>query len=216
MSQEEEKTQAFFESLAGRSSGENTPVSPGVEQLRKVLRDQLETLREAERADAIEWGAVEKSRMDTLKQRLVEEGVLGKPAASVKATESSWLSRLRDWLLGTGWERPLAMAVTFVFGLFIVLQLALPPAPDYTVVRGTGGDSILKSRDPLKLASELSNQLEEAGAEVLVVQVNDQEWSLRIDLPQPEKEQVIKKLLSDKGIRTQAYPPYRLTIRKVQ
>jgi len=217
MSQDEDKTNDFFDRLAGKSPSNGSESSPGAEVLREALQAQVDTMRAAEQASADDLSAEEKAEMDVLKQQLLDRGLIGKPSTttSPKTKErTNWLQRISEILLDTGWERPVALAASVAFAIAIGWQLALPPEIDSDIIVRGGATPEIATSEPAKFADTLAKELRGTGAKVLVVQINKNQWTVRIDVPSSANASAIQKVLTSKGIKLEGAPPYRLSVKK--
>ena len=218
MSNEEEVTNEFFKQLAGKpQNGENTQ-RPGVTALKEALQAQIETTRSAENATMADLDFEEKARMAALKQRLIDQGLLGIRVSPVaRSTKrnvdlTSLLHRLRDSLLGDDWYRPVALAASVIFGILVVIKFALPPPSEVDIMRGAD-NAVLVVPDPATAVEKLVTQLENTGAEVIKVPINAREWSVRIDVPRTGNLAAVQKILSDAGVQVVGPPPYTVSVK---
>lgn len=218
MSREEEDTHAFFEQLQGKTPTDGRASRPGVTALREALQAQTVTMRSAEMATMADLDSEEKARMAALKQRLIDQGLLGVPVVPVASKtprfveHTSLLQRIRDVLLGDGWQRPVAFAASVIFGILIVLKIAFPPPTEENIMRGSV-TAVIVAPDPAAAAESLVTKLQSTGAEVLSVQINVNEWSVRIDVPRTGNLPAVQKILSDAGVQVVGPPPYSVSVK---
>lgn len=219
-SHDEDEAVEFFEKLAGRSSPDKTSANDrGVVALRDALRNQIETMRAAEAANASDLSASELAKMDALRQQLLDKGLIGKPTAEnakqAAATRPNWAQWLRDALLGTGWQRPFAVAASLVMVVTLAVLMSRPPVPDpeMEIMRGGNTTPQLIIAHPLETIEELTARLKPTGAEVAPLQINDKEWVLRISVPKHTDREAVKKILTNAGINVTGDPPYRITLK---
>ena len=109
----------FYEVLAGRAQGH-----AGAEAMRDALESEAQTINEAESARADELSVQEKSKMDAIKQQLIDQGVLASPISlppdrhqvqirtnrSPNSDEHMLPDKLLQWLFGENWQRPMVIA----------------------------------------------------------------------------------------------------------
>lgn len=198
-------TEDYFEALAGRRDG-----GPGAAALREALRAQARTLREAGQARAEDLSADEKAKMASLKLRLQAAGVFcGAPRPAPGA-----LARWRRWLFGDTWQRPLAIAAGVLMAS--VLALRLGPGGDgddpSRTLRG-GAGAVIEAADPAARVAALEAALRQAGAQVLVVALNEREWSLVVDVPDAARQDAVRAVLRGAGFRLEGAPPFELGVR---
>ena len=214
----EEDTHEFFERLAGKPPTDGSTPRPGVVALRDALRAQIETLRSAASATEVDLTPEEKARMAALKQHLIDRGLLGAPVASKSSRlvdRPSLIQRVRYALLGSGWQRPMAVAASLLLVTLVVVKIALPPPAEESIVRGAAAPVIV-APDPAAAAGSLAAQLRSAGAEVLTVQINAKEWSMHIDVPRSGNLAAVQKILGDAGVQVAGPPPYHVSIKTVR
>ncbi len=144
MNRDEEKTDDLFDRLAGKPPRNDAKPNPGAEVLREAIQAQIETMHAAEQASSDDLTAEQKAQMDVIKHQLLEQGLIGVVSRSATDANSkqktNWLQRLQALIFGTGWERPVALAMSMLFVIAIGVQVGLPPDsdPDF-IVRGGGG-----------------------------------------------------------------------------
>ncbi len=127
--------------------------------------------------------------------------------------KTAWAS-FGSVLFDTGWQRPVVISMTMVFVVTIGLQIFMKPdITDFTphVIRGSNGPVYI-TPDPAAAVKILVTKLTTAGATVLPVQINDQQWSLRIDVKRVDIE-AVQAALKKFGIDVDTKPPYRLIVR---
>lgn len=225
MNREEEETNAFFEQLQGKPPTDGRSPRPGIAALRDALQAQIAIMRSAETATAADLTSEEKERMDALKQRLIDQGLLGVPVAPVASTMSrivkrpSLLQHIGEALLGDSWYRPVAFMASVVFGVLVVLKVAFPPALQNTdtlaidAEREGAATPVIVAPDPAAAVKSLDAKLTKAGAKVLPVKINDKEWSMHIDVPETGDLVAVKKILSGEGVLITEPPPYEVTVK---
>lgn len=213
MSQDDHNTTGFFNKLSGKATADDvTDKDRGVVMLRKALQNQLETIRQAEAAKGEALSGEELAKMNALKQDLIAKGLIG--GSVHKQTLTDWLEKIREFIFGTGWERPIALAASILFAIALILQINVPSDLDTDVVRGGEDTPILVVADPVATIELLTKQLTQAGAEVLPVPINDNEWTVQVDVPSKVDVTVIQKLLSTHGVQVTGLPPYHLYIKR--
>lgn len=217
MNRDDEEAMEFFDKLTGKTSAKGATPGAGLTALRDALHHQIETMRAAETASSVDLTADEQAKMAVLKQQLLDRGLIGTASsrASLSITEgrTSWLQWLSAMLFGDNWPRMIAVAASVVFAFVIVLQLVQVPESDTDIVRGGDKTPELIVADAAITVEVLSTQLRQAGAEVLPVQINNNEWMLRVSVPKSVNREAIQKILVEAGIRVEGNPPYRLTIK---
>ena len=62
--------------------------------------------------------------------------------------------------------------------------------------------------------NKLKGKLINAGAEVVVAQINDNEWTLEIGVADKSKADAVKQLLADAGVKVTGLPPYQMSVKK--
>lgn len=217
MTPDDTESDNFLNALAGRRpNGEKGP-NPGAQAMRAALLAQAQTVREAHAAQASDLSDQEAAQMAELKQRLVQQGVLppprNQPSKARPPQQIKWWRALTDTLLGGGWPRSMAMAASVVLVSVVVLRLAFVPTTDPDIERGRSDTPELISPRPDQAAEVLTAKLTAAGADVLLVQTNEQEWALRITVPRSANGAAIVKVLGDAGIKVSGAGPYRVLVR---
>ncbi|VAX01687.1 hypothetical protein MNBD_GAMMA22-2083 [hydrothermal vent metagenome] len=207
MSQEKQKTDKLFDRLAGTPPGNETESNSGTQVLRTAIQAQIATQRAAEQASRDELNATQKTQMDAIKQQLLEQGLIG-------VANRSWFQSLQKLIFASGWERPFALAVSMMFVITIGVQLGLSPDLDPEIIVRGGATPEIITPNATKFSKQLSKSLRELGAKVLIVKINTTDLTMRVDVPRTANVAAIKKLFSDKGIKLQAYPPYRLIVKQ--
>lgn len=193
----------FFEILAGHGKGH-----PTAEALREALQDEAKTIQEAKTAKLEKLPDDEIARLAAVKKQLIDAGVFAKRSGG----ENSWLSRFFDQFksnfVSQNWGAGLAVTASVLIVSTILLQQPNPindVGPD--TMRGNGDLTILSSQ-PAKTVEELKGKLINAGAEVVVAQINDNEWTLEIGVADKSKADAVKQLLADAGVKVTGLPPY--------
>ncbi len=132
----------------------------------------------------------------------------------VAQLKTAW-AKLVNMLFDTGWQRPIVISLTTVFVMTIGIQIFMKPDinTDFTphVVRGSNGPVYI-TPDPASAVKMLVTQLTTAGATVLSVQINEQQWSLRIEV-KTDNIGTVQTALKKFGIEVDNKPPYRLIVR---
>lgn len=207
------EAEGYFDALAGRPPADEGAASRGVLALRAALQAEARCVAEAEAKAGTALSPSEQAHLDAIKQQLLAQGVLApaKPPLTVRAPSSGLRKRLA-WLLGGGWQAPLAVAASLMLASVLVLQLTLPPDDTAPVERGRPTPALVVD-DPQATAQALAQKLEQAGADVLVVQIHAQEWSLQAEVPRKADPAAVRKVLADAGISSPGEPPYRISIR---
>ena len=216
MSQEEDKTNDFFDVLAGKVPPNNIAPSSGGKVVGEALRAQIETINASKKARRDDLSVEEKRTMDALKQQLLDKGLIGVVSGTIPSEQpGTGVSRLKRRLargFDRGWERPLALAASIVFVVAITVLLMIPSDTDI-IVRG-GATPVVLVSDPKATIDKLTAELRKAGAEIIVVQINEFEWLIRIDVPAAVGASMIQKILLDQDIKIEGAPPYRLSVKK--
>lgn len=216
MTPDDTESDDFFDALSGRRpNGEKSP-NPGAQAMRAALLAQAQTVREAHAAQASDLSDQEAAQMAELKQRLVQQGVLPPPRnqpSKARPPQQKWWRALADTLLGGVWPRSMAMAASLVLVSAVVVRLAFVPTTDPDVERGRSDTPELISPRPDQAAELLTAKLTAAGADVLLVQTNEQEWTLRITVPRSANSAAIVKVLGEAGIKVTGPGPYRVLVR---
>lgn len=214
MNRDEEETRRFLERLAGKPLADGSPPHPGLMVLRDALRAQAETERAAESATEADLTAEEKACMLVIKQHLIDRELLGAPVTKLPERvkpRSSLLQRLKETVFGSGWRGPVAVAASLMLTTLVVLEIALPPPEEKDIVRGAATPVIFAS-DPAAAAEAIAAPLREAGAEVSIVQINANKWSVTVEAPQSVDPVAIQKILKGAGVPVEGPPPYKLSI----
>lgn len=218
MSRDDQKTDELFDRLAGKIPRDNTDSNLGAQVLRDAIRAQIDTQRAAELASSDDLSAEQKAKMDVIKHQLLAQGLIGVASSSDSSStnKSNWLRRLQQLIFATGWERPVALAMSMVFVITIGVQLGLSPnlEPDI-IVRGGATPEII-APNATKFSEKLAKSLRELGAKVLIVKINADDLTMRVDVPKAIDLSTIKKLFEDNGIKLEGYPPYRLTVKQAR
>lgn len=217
---DEDEALRFFEKLAGRGiTGKSAESGSdmGVAMLRTALLDQIETVRAAETASKTDFTKDELARMDALGKLLVQKGLIGKGGAASQKSGSRERSNWWQWLMGmlSGGNkiRLVTVSVSFVFALAVSLQVIMHRTPEMDVVRGGSNEWELSVPNPVATIEALESQLRKAGADVLTVRLNNNEWSLRINVPKSADINEIQKILRANSVEVKNSPPYKLIIK---
>lgn len=214
MSQHDDNTTDFFNKLAGKATVDANGKDRGVAMLREALQNQIKTIRQAEAAESETLSVEELAKMAAIKQQLIAKGLIGRTPP--RQSQSNWMAKISEYIFGTGWERPVALAASIMFVTALVVMLALPPDTDTDVVRGSDATPVLVVSDPAATIETLTRQLTQAGAEVLPVQINNAEWTLLVSAPRSADHASIKKILEGAGIKVAGELPYTVSIRTKQ
>jgi len=207
MASSPDKEHDFFEILAGHGKGH-----PTAEAMREALQDEANTIQEAETAKLEKLPDYEMARLAAVKKQLIDAGVFAQRSGG----NNSWLSRFFDLFksnfVSQNWGAGLAITASVLFVSTILLQQPNPIYDDsHDTMRGNG-DLIVLSSEPAKTVEELKGKLINAGAEVIVAQINDNEWTLKISVQDKSKIETIKNLLKQQGIQLSTQPPYTISV----
>ncbi len=214
----------FYEVLAGRAQGH-----AGAEAMRDALETEAQTINEAESARADELSVQEKSKMDAIKQQLIDQGAFASPISpaldrhreqrrrkkSSNNDEQTLPNKLVQWLFGHNWQRPMFIAASMLIATVVVMQ-TLPKGGDdveSNAIRGKAEASIAVD-DPALAAKSLKDQLVSIGAEVILVQINDDEWAIQVGMGKESNQASVKQLIRDKGFVIHGEMPYDLVLRR--
>lgn len=216
MSQEED-AERFFADLAGRAR-QTLEQPKGAAAVRTALQAQIETIRDAERAAVEDLSAEERARMDAIKRRLLAEGVFSGPSRDPAASpHAPGVQRALEWLRsalgGSGWPRWVTVAASLLIVCGVILQLALPPSTPPDVERGAV-EPIVWAADAAAAAQRLAAALHRAGAEALVVRIDQTEWVVRIDNSDTGNRAAVLEALAGAGIDVDGDPPDRVIVRE--
>ncbi len=218
-----EDSEKFFDTLAGRERS-----VPGADALREALEAEARTVREAEGATAEELSDDERAKMAAIKNRLIEAGLLpaispvSQPGGAVpnpspnfsKPVALAWHNLLSGLLSGSDWLRPVAAVASLAIVSLLVIRIELPlNSHPEDVVRGDG-IPVITVEDAAATARSLESKLKVAGAEVVLVQINDAEWSLEVSVQEPDRIAPVKQSLQDANVKVSGDPPYYLNIRQ--
>ncbi len=224
MSRDDQKTDELFDRLAGKTTrpehvnDSEAKSNTGAAVLRDAICAQIDTQRVAEQANNDDLSVEQKAQMDAIKQQLLAQGLIGVASSSdsCSTSKSNWLGRLQQLIFATGWERPVALAMSMVFVITIGVQVGLSPSfePD-VIVRGGVTPEIISS-DATKYSQALAKSLRELGAKVLIVKINADDLTMRVDVPKAVDLSTIKKLFEDNDIKLEGYPPYRLIVKQAR
>lgn len=212
MNQDDDNTTEFFNKLAGKLASDEAGKDSGVAMLRDALKKQSETLRQAEAAKGETLNSEELAKMNVLKQQLIARGLIG--GSVQQQTPTDWLVKIRDFIFGTGWERPIALATSMMFAIILVWQSNVPSEPDTGIVRGGGATPVLVVTNPQATIDSLTKQLNQAGADVIPVQVNDNEWKVQIEVSSKMDASIVQNILKNSGVKVEGLPPYHLLVKK--
>lgn len=216
----------FYDVLASRSQGH-----AGAEALRDALEAEARTLQEAEEARTEDLSVHERSQMDAIKQQLIDQGVLGSPISPAleryqeqtrRKKSSNYYAqtlpnKLLQWLLGDNWQRPLAIAASLLVATVVVMQTLPQGGNDVesNVIRGEAGVSVAVD-DPAMVAKNLKDLLTKMRAEVVLVQINDDEWALQVSVADKANVDAVRQSIRDKGFDVQGEPPFELSLTRRQ
>lgn len=212
MSQDDDSTKDFFDKLAGKVTVESSKDDRGVAMLREALQNQRKTIQEAEAATDEVLSGEELAKMNAIKQQLIAKGLIN--TSLQKQRHKDWLVVIRDFIFGTGWERPVALAASMLFAIALMWQINVPSDLDTDIVRGGDETPVLVVADPQATIESLTKQLNQAGAEVLPVLTNDYEWKVQVDVPSKVDASVIQIILNENGVKVTGLPPYYLLVKK--
>lgn len=212
----------FFDVLAGRTIGHS-----GAEALRQALMAEQQTVAEVEQAPSQPLSASELADRERTRLRLVQAGVL--PAAPVKAMahartrvdEGSLAglgAALHRFFFGANWPRQAAMfasvaAIATVIGLQWNHQRS-----DYEDGGAMRGGSVpeLHAADPLQAAKALEAGLQAAGAEVMLVQINERTWLISAEVPREEAIAATRQVLARAGVEITGPPPFEVRVSRAK
>lgn len=216
MSRDDQQTDKLFDRLAGTTAQKNNESNLGSEVLRDAIRAQIETQRVAEKMICDDLSAEQKLKMDAIKQQLLAQGLIGVASTSNSNSKNNnnWIQRLHKLIFDTGWERPIAFAMSMLFVITIGIQVGLSPDQESNIIVRGGTTPEIIAPNAIKYSEELAESLRKIGAKVLIVKINADDLSMRVDVPSAVDLSSIKKLFSDYGIELKGYPPYRLTIKQ--
>lgn len=204
-----DKEHDFFEILAGHGKGH-----PTAEAMREALQDEANTIQEAETAKLEKLPDYEMARLAAVKKQLIDAGVFAQQSGGETYWLSRFLNRFKSNFVSQNWGAGLAITASVLLVSTILLQQPNPindVGPD--TMRGNG-DLIILSSQPAKTVEELKGKLINAGAEVIVAQINDNEWTLEIDVADISKADAVKSLLAKAGLKVNGYPPYQVSVKK--
>lgn len=199
----------FFEILAGHGKGH-----PTAEAMREALQDEANTIQEAETAKPEKLPDYEIARLDAVKKQLIDAGVFAQRSNG----ETSWLSRFFDRFksnfVSQNWGAGFAVTAGILVVSTIVLQQPKTDIGfDPDAIRGVNG-MVITSNQPNETVEKLKTTLTNAGAEVVVAQINDAEWTLEISVPDKAKIEEVKSLLAKTGLKANGDPPYQVSVKK--
>lgn len=209
MASSPDKEHNFFEILAGHGKGHTT-----AEAMRDALQDEAKTIQEAESTQTEKLPDYEIARLDALKKQLIEIGIFKKPTN----TQPSWLSQLFDQFkpgfVSQNWTTGFAVtACILVVSTIILQQPKTDIGFDPEAIRGTNG-MVITSNQLDETVEKLKATLTNAGAEIVVAQINDTEWTLEISIPDKAKIEGVKGLLAEAGVKVNGEPPYQVSVKK--
>lgn len=228
-------TDDFYAALAGRPLPENggsADARLGAEIRRLML--EAEDAESARIASAVAQGlsAEDQALVAASLQRLRASGLLvdgddavpvqragpdrrrSSPTAPIQDTGGlrARLQGLTSTLFGSAWQKGLAFAAVAVLGVAVVLQLG-PGRHDEgsDVMRGAGGLE-LRVADPQAAQADLARKLEQAGAQVVAVQIAERAWSLGVTVSDPGKAAAVDAVLRDAGLKAAPGPQFTVTV----
>lgn len=199
----------FFEVLAGREKGQ-----PIAEELREALLAESEIIKQVESAKPEKLPDYEIARLDAVKKQLFETGIFKKPSN----TQPSWLSRFLDQFKSNFVSQNWGAGFAVTAGILVVSTIVLQQPEtndgfDPDAIRGVSG-MVITSNQPNEIVEKLKSTLTNAGAEVVVAQINDAEWTLEISVPDKAKIEAVKSLLAKAGVQVNGDPPYQVSVKK--
>lgn len=200
----------FFETLAGRRPG-----GVGASALSAALLAQVRTQNAAEQASAADWTPHEAAQMYALKKRLVANGT-SSALIQKSSPDAGWIARIQDLLFGESrsFTRTFAVASGLVMATVLVMKMAPDVEPDpSTVLRGALTHEV-RVPDPQAIVSALEADLRAAGADVLSVQINADEWRVLVREVPPASVAAVNERLRQAGLAVEGAPPYELTVRR--
>lgn len=209
MASSPDKEHDFFEILAGHGKGQHT-----AEAMREALQDEANTIQEAETAKLEKLPDYEIARLDAVKKQLIDAGVFAQQSGGKTSRLSCFFDQFKSNFVSQHWSTGLAITASVLIVSTILLQ---QPNPINDVgldtMRGNG-DLIILSSQPAKTVEELKSKLINAGAEVVAAQINDNEWTLEIDVADKSKVETVKQLLATTGVKVTGKPPYQVIVKK--
>ncbi len=220
----DEEVDRFFATLAQLPGGSEAASrgTSSADALRDAVRDEADILRQAKDASMIDAPAQELAVLSAMKQRLMADGVLGRPQATTGSGAaadscSGWAARIGAWLdpqRNLPWLRPAGVALGAVLVGVVALRVVLPAHDGDDVVRGgPSSANVVVVADPAARAQALAEQLRAAGAEVVVSPISAKESVLTVNVPDPGRNVAVRKLLGDLGLHVADAPPYKIMIR---
>lgn len=217
-------TDDFYAALAGRpvpEGGGSADTRLGAEIRRLMLEaEDAESIRLANEA-ATSLSAEDQALVAASLQRLRASGLLaevGDPGPTQQAEpdvrrsppatetkDTGGLRALRDGLtsllFGSAWQKGLSFAAVAVLGIAVALQFGPGSHDDGSDVMRGAGALELRVADPQAVQADLVRKLEQAGAQVVAVQIAERAWSLRVTVPDQEKAATVDAVLKDAGLR---------------
>ena len=209
MTSQSDKQTDFFEVLAGHEKGH-----PTAQELREALQAEAETIKQAEKTQTEKVPDYEIARLDAVKKQLIETGIFKQPSN----TQPSWLSRFLDQFKSNFVSQNWGAGFAVTAGILVVSTIVLQQPEtndrfDPDAIRGVSG-MVITSNQPNEIVEKLKSALTNAGAEVVVAQINDAEWTLEISVPDKGKIEGVKGLLAEAGVKVSGEPPYQMSIKK--
>lgn len=209
MASSPDKEHDFFEILAGHGKGH-----PTAEAMRDALQDEANTIKEAESAQPEKLPDYEIARLDAVKKQLIQSGVFKQNSRN----EPSWLRKFFDLFTfnfaSKNWGAGFAVTAGIVVVSAIMLQQPKTDIGfDPEAIRGVNG-MVITSNQPNETVEKLKTTLTNAGAEVVVAQINDAEWTLEISVSDKTKLEAVKGLLAKAGLKVSGEPPYQVSVKK--
>jgi len=220
----------FFNTLSGRETapvGETTGSRLGG-RLRDLIQktDALESAHLVQQAKA-GLSSDEQALADQVWLRLTKAGLVeangsnpGAPAPASPAQRSPRgvpvleraMSWLRDTLLGSTWQKGLAVGTVGVMGVLVVVQTDrsnLTPddsAAEHSVIRG--GTDMVRDKAPTDRQASLKAAFEAIGASVVSVQVSTEpeRWMIQVKLPDAGSVPAANRVRAETGL-----PPTQAT-----
>lgn len=205
------QVESFFEALAGRGQSHD-----GAAAMRATLLAGSKALQAAHAAASPHAANRDAQTFAILRN----EGVFVEPTAAGAAVSpragTSPFAGWREWLdrlLAIRGFQPALAAFAAVACLFVIMPgHETGPADPYEVLRG-GAPNTLAVADPEAYAQSVLNELEAAGAEARLVQINDRTWVISVSAS-PDKAEAAKTVLQRKGWRDVARFPLELMVTK--
>lgn len=200
----------FFETLAGKQKGHAV-----AEALREAIQAETDTIKQAGNANLEKLPDYEMARLEVIKKQLIRDGVLKQNAITKPSTISIFLAKLKKSFSNSNWAAGFSVTASILVVSTILFrqQPAIDDSFNPDAIRGSQ-EQIITMTDPQNELKTLEEKLTNAGAVVVVAQINDNEWTLEIDVADKSKIKAVIQLLADSGIKVTGLPPYQVSIKK--